>query len=135
MFSIPVHIPDYQHEIKLFHQCPIANSDGCGFIVSVQERYYAGMTNCVFLSVGKLELLMGRGGSTIFWSIDVFNETVNLLRDQIDAYSIGETLNTKALRPVLQTIIDRHAETGEIEYKQHREMMHELMSELRAHAS
>ncbi len=125
-----INIPDYLSEIKMIAHRPVGNSDGCGFIITLISREFAGMPNSFFLGVGKLSMLIGNGGACAFWSKDVFNEVVKLLSAEIDAYSIGETLNEKALRPVISEIIERNKETGEFMYEEYMDHLRDIMSEM-----
>ena len=133
MAGINVH--DYISEIRAQNSSAVVNSDGCGFIVSVISREWAGMPNSYFFGVGKLNIFLGQGPSCAFWSEGAFKEILNFLLAEIDTYSIDEELNKKALYPVLKKIIDRHEEEGSRAYIAHIDSLKDIMSEFKPRIS
>jgi hypothetical protein len=108
---------------------PIANSDGCGFIVRFISRQFAGLPNAYFIAVGKHEWYIGSGQPVAFWGPEVFESVKALLLQEIDTYSIDETLNVKALGPIITSIISDCQEIGEVKYDEMIENLRESQAE------
>ena len=108
---------------------PVANSDGCGFIVRFLSKQLAGMPIAYFIAIGKHEWYIGTGKITAFWGPDVFEFVKNLLLKEMDTYSIDEVLNAKALDPIIESAITNCKEVGELKYDKMMEDMQESLAE------
>lgn len=108
---------------------PAVNSDGCGFIVRLFSKELAGIPTAYFVSVGKHEWYIGSGRKAAFWGPEVFESVKARLLKDIDTYSIEETLNVKALTPIIEAIISNSKEVGEIRYDEALERLEEERAE------